>query len=173
MYFRKFKANNQNLSTAIASSIVLASMVPSSGMILFTFSSSGTSRWLLSIGVNINKVETESWWNNIVKKKLYLGKACGTLCDYLPPKNADSPLGLSSFCSCCCRSFCSTSSIWARVTFPPDSDSFWDLPLILEVSSSRRRWFSFFLSRSSSRFFSLSSCDWNPNSYNCVTLIWN
>ena len=42
------------LSTAIASSIVLASTVPSSGIILFTFSSSGESRWLFSVGKNFN-----------------------------------------------------------------------------------------------------------------------
>lgn len=41
--------NDRYLSTAMASSIVLASTVPSSGIILFTFSSSGTSRWLFSV----------------------------------------------------------------------------------------------------------------------------
>lgn len=40
------------LSIAMASSIVLASTVPSSGTILFTFSSSGISRWLSFVGGN-------------------------------------------------------------------------------------------------------------------------
>ena len=38
------------LRTAMASSIVLASIVPSSGTIRLTFSSRGVSRWLGSVG---------------------------------------------------------------------------------------------------------------------------
>lgn len=68
------------------------------------------------------------------------------------------PFGLSCCCCCCSCSCWSVSSIWARVTFPPCAASFWDLPFSLAFSSSRSRWFSFFLSRSSSLFFSLSSC---------------
>lgn len=160
--------NDRYLSTAIASSIVLASSVPSSGIILFTFSSSGISRWLFSTGIILKKGK-QSWHYSIKRtdsiEYIYLGKSDGIIDDYHASQNVDSPLGLSSFCSCCCRSFCSVSSIWARVTFPPDSASFWALPFNLEFSSSRRRWFSFFLSSISSRFFSLSSYQ-QPNNNN-------
>lgn len=47
--------NDRYLSMAMASSIVLASMIPSSGITLFTFSSSGISRWLCtSVGKKFN-----------------------------------------------------------------------------------------------------------------------
>lgn len=59
------------LSIAMASSIVLASTVPSSGTILFTFSSSGISRWLSFVGGNFvwNKVvtwQTNFYWHNFI-----------------------------------------------------------------------------------------------------------
>lgn len=135
------------LSIAMASSIVLASTVPSSGTILFTFSSSGISRWLSFVGGNFvwNKVVT--WQTNFYWFDQHALSSTWTL-----------PFGLIFSCSCSSCSFWSSSSIWARVTFPPDAASFWALPLILALSSSRSRWFSFFLSNISSLFFSLSSC---------------
>ena len=54
------------LSTAMASSTDRASTAPFSGIIMFTFSSSGVSRWLFSVGNNHLKHEkVVSWWNKI------------------------------------------------------------------------------------------------------------